>query len=268
MEYFTFGMHEMRVTQSYDGKTSHIKHWQGSKNYCDFPIDVAGNDGGRSWFFAPVDMEVVAIKGQENSMTNTIWLRTTNRVQTPSGQFKVFIALTHWNDNDPHIAKLKVGSIIKKGEPICEEGTDGATANHLHLVIGNADKDCGNGLIQNSNGKWVSNGWCLYPQDAMYIDKNFTQVLDTCGINFQEVPKEPPKEETFFDDNGWFGFGDNHENIGKIADFLCDKFVRGNYYGDYIKAIITEFQKKKNIEADGNIGPITLQKLKEEGFKE
>ena len=42
----------------------------------------------------------------------------------------------------------------------------------------------------------------------------------------------------------------------------------GNYYGKYIKASITEFQKRTGLEADGNTGPITLAKLKEFGFKE
>lgn len=190
MQYFTFGMREMRVTQSYHGTTSHKSHWSGSKNYCDYPIDIAGNDGGRSWYFATVDMKVVAIKGKGNDMTNTIWLVSTEKVKTPSGEMYVFIALTHWNDNDPHIAKLKVGSIVKAGEPICEEGVDGATANHLHLVCGNADKGCGNGLIKNSNGKWVSNGYCMKPEEVMYLDRQFTTEMWGGCLPWVEKPQE------------------------------------------------------------------------------
>ncbi len=174
MEYFTFGMKEMRVTQSYHGTTSHKPHWYNSKNYADYPIDLAGKDGGQDGYYATVDMKVVAIKGKGNEMTNTIWLVATEKCMTPSGEMTPFIALTHWNDNDPHIAKLKDGSIVKAGEAICEEGVDGAIANHLHLVCGNADKGCGNGLIKNSNGKWVSNGYCMKPEDIMYIDRQFT----------------------------------------------------------------------------------------------
>lgn len=190
MQYFTFGMREMRVTQSYHGETSHKSHWSGSKNYCDYPIDIAGNDGGRSWYFATVDMKVVAIKGKGNDMTNTIWLVATERCKTPSGEMTPFIALTHWNDNDPHIAKLKVGSIVKAGEPICEEGVDGATANHLHLVCGNADKGCGNGLIKNSNGKWVSNGYCMKPEEVMYLDRSFTTEIWGGCLPWVEKPQE------------------------------------------------------------------------------
>ena len=135
---------------------------------------------------------------------------------TPSGEILPFIMLTHFNDNDPYVSNLKVGSIVKQGQPICEEGTDGATANHLHIVVGNADRGCGNGFIQNSNGKWVSNGYCMKPEEIMYIDKDFTNVLDTNGIIFKDKPKEEPKE-SFFGSKGYFCLGNYHENIGKIC---------------------------------------------------
>lgn len=189
MEYFTLGMETIRVTQSYTGTTSHKNHWYNSKNYADYPIDLAGSGSGKSAYFATVDMKVVAIKGKNNSMTNTIWLKSVNKVKTPSGEFKAFIALTHWNDNDSAIKKLKVGKTIKKGSIICYEGVDGATANHLHVVCGNADKGCGNGLIKNSNGAWVSNGYCLKPEKVFYIDKEFSKVVGTKDINFVDKPK-------------------------------------------------------------------------------
>ena len=174
MKPFTFGMKMMRITQNYNGTTSHKSHWNGSKNYADYPIDCAGNDGNRDIYYATVDMKVVAIKGIGNSMTNTIWLVANEKCNTPSGEMTPFIMLTHFNDNDPYVSNLKVGDIVKAGNPICEEGMDGATANHLHIVVGNADRGCGNGLIQNSNGKWVSNGYCMKPEEVMYIDRDFT----------------------------------------------------------------------------------------------
>lgn len=174
MKYFSFGMKELRVTQNYEGTVSHKKHWHNSKDYADYPIDIAGKDGNRDVYYATVDMKVAAIKGKGNSMTNTIWLVATEKCKTPSGDFTPFIALTHWNDNDPYVLKLKEGSVIGAGQPICEEGIDGATANHLHLVCGNADKGCGNGLIKNSNGAWVSNGYCMKPEEVMFIDRQFT----------------------------------------------------------------------------------------------
>lgn len=189
MEYFTFGQETMRITQNYNGTTSHKKHWYNSKNYADYPIDIAGAGSNRSAYFATVDMKVVAIKGKGNSMTNTIWLETVNKVLTPSGAMKVFIALTHWNDNDSAVAKLKAGRMVKKGAIICYEGTDGATANHLHMVCGNADRGRANGLIRNSNGAWVSNGYCMKPEEIMYIDKEFTKIADSGGLAFKSMPK-------------------------------------------------------------------------------
>lgn len=174
MKYFTFGMKNMRVTQSYHGTDSHKPHWYNSKNYADYPIDIAGKDGGRDEYYATVDMKVNAIFGVGNAYTNTIWLESTEKVMTPSGEMKVFIGLTHFSDNDPYASKLKVGSIVRAGEPICQEGIDGATANHLHLICGNADRGTGNKLIPNSNGKWVSNGYCMKPEEVMYIDRQFT----------------------------------------------------------------------------------------------
>ena len=274
MKNFTFGMKNMRITQSYNGTTSHKPHWYNSKNYADYPIDIAGIDGNKEPYYAPVDMKVVAIIGIGTSVTNTIWLVSAEKCNTPSGIFKPFIALTHWNDSDPYIKNLKVGSIVKMGSPICEEGKDGATANHLHLVCGNALRGCGNGFIQNSNGKWVSKGYCLKPEEVMFIDKEFTNILSTNDLTFKDKPKEE-RTTSFLGSKGYLTLGDSGDNVNKIALFMKKNFpaytskkALGSYYGKYIKASITEFQKRTGLLADGNIGPITLAKLKEYGFQE
>ena len=172
------------------------------------------------------------------------------------------------------IKNLKVGSIVKMGSPICEEGVDGATANHLHLVCGNALRGCGNGFIQNSNGKWVSKGYCLKPEEVMFIDKEFTNILSTNDLTFKDKPKEE-RTISFLGSKGYLTLGDSGDNVNKIALFMKKNFpaytskkALGSYYGKYIKASITEFQKRTGLLADGNIGPITLAKLKEYGFQE
>lgn len=184
-KYFYFPMETMRVTQSYNGEVSHKPHTTGTPK--DYPIDIAGIDGGQSAVFAPVDMKVTAIKGIGNSSTNTIWLTTTEPVKTPTFEDYAFITLTHWNDNDSAIKKHnKVGSIVKAGEIICYEGTDGASANHIHLTAGRGSSD---GWTQNSNGKWVITGDTKKPEDVMYINPDFTVVKATGGINWTEIPK-------------------------------------------------------------------------------
>lgn len=189
MEYFTFGMKTMRITQSYNGTTSHKPHWYNSKDYSDYPIDIAGENSGREGYYATCDMKVNAIRGIGSSYTNTIWLECMENKITPLGNnVRPFIALTHWNDDDPYIAKLKVGSIVKAGDIICLEGTDGASANHLHLVCGDANRGTGDNLIQNSNGKWVSNGYCYRPEQIMFVNKDFTKIVDSSDIRFTDKP--------------------------------------------------------------------------------
>lgn len=275
MKCFYFPQETMNVTQNYNGTVSHKPHWYKSKDYADYPIDIAGIDAGQSAVFAPVEMKVTGILSGKG-VTNTIWLVTTEEVQTPSGCMKVFIALTHWNDGDSAIKKHnKIGSIVKEGEIICYEGKDGATANHIHLVAGNADKGCGNKLIKNSNGKWVSNGWCDKPEKLMYINDDFTKCKSSGGLVFKSMPKD----SGFFPTKGYWGYGDNDERVGKIASFMYKTFpsytrkeALGNYFGNNLKASITEFQKRCKQEglyndiADGNVGNKTYKCLQHFGF--
>lgn len=271
MKYFYFPMETMNVTQNYNGTVSHKPHWYKSKNYADYPIDIAGAGSGQSAVFAPVDMEVTGILGVGNGATNTIWLVTREKVQTPSGEKKVFMALTHWNDKDGAIKKHnKVGSVVKAGEIICYEGTDGASANHIHLVVGNADKGCGNKLIKNSNGAWVSNGYCMKPEQLMYINDDFTKCKSSGSLIFKSIPQD----KGFFPPKGYWGFGDKDARVDILSRFMYENFplythkkALGNYYGNYLKSSIKEFQKRTGLQADGNVGPITLKKLEQYGFK-
>ena len=241
MEYFTFGQKELRVTQNYHGTTSHKLHWYKAKKVCDYPIDIAGRDDNKSPYYATVDMKVVAIRGIGNSMTNTIWLVATEKCMTPSGEFTPFIALTHWNDNDPYITNLQVGSIVKKGHPICEEGIDGATANHLHMVCGNADRGCGNELIKNGNKTasggdvWVSNGYCMKPEEVMFIDREFTtkELWGGCLVwkekpQIKYYPKSLYRGSSLVDGLKSVGITSSFLNRSKIAKENGISRYRGN----------------------------------------
>lgn len=269
MKKFYLGMETIRITQNYNGSRSHYNHSHGTP--ADYPIDLAGADGGQSVYFAPVDMKVTAIKGVGNKATNTIWLVSTEKVKTPTFIDYVFMAITHWNDNCK-TSKYKVGDIIKAGEIFTWEGTDGADGNHLHCVYG---RGYSNSWLQNSKGSWVIKGDTKKPEEVCYIYDKFSKVMDTCGIEFESTNDLEYKEDKkFFDENGWFGYGDTHENIGKIAEFMYKTFPKytnkkalGNYYGKYIMASIKEFQRRTGLVADGNVGPITLAKLKEYGFR-
>lgn len=84
----------------------------------------------------------------------------------------------------------------------------------------------------------------------------------------------PPSPGSFFPPKGYFSLGDTSPNVGKIASFMRRCFpaytsakALGNYYGPYIKASITEFQRRTGLKPDGCVGPITLNKLKQYGFR-
>lgn len=255
MKYFTFGMKVLRVTQSYN-QGNHIPHWKDSKDYSDYPIDIAGEDGGRSPYYATVDMEVTSIKGHKEKYTDTIWLVATEKCITPIGEIRPFIMLTHWNPDDPYINKLKVGDIVKAGSIICLEGTDGqATGNHFHMVCGDYDRGWANKFIKNSNNVWVSNGYCYTPEKIMFINLAFTEVYNSNGIDFKYI-------------DILYSKGDSGDNITNIDDFLAEK-VKGNYYGDYSESVISTYKRKKGFKnTDGSfIDKETLDKMKDDGLE-
>ncbi len=72
---------------------------------------------------------------------------------------------------------------------------------------------------------------------------------------------------SFLPSRGYFKKGDSGKNVEKICAFLST-FVKGDYFGDYAVACTKVFQKQNGLEQDGNIGPLTLKKMKEKGFIE
>lgn len=121
-----------------------------------------------------------------------------------------------------------------------------------------------------------ANKYCPHRTLDMGWDRFISMIKD----KLEDKPIQPSTSGSFFGSKGYFSTGDNHPNIGKIADFMyrvfpsyTDKKALGNYYGPYIKASIMEFQRratkegKYNAEIDGFVGPITLASLKKYGFK-
>jgi len=80
--------------------------------------------------------------------------------------------------------------------------------------------------------------------------------------------------ESFLPKRGYFKKGDTSINVGKLAEFMYKTFpaytkkeALGNYFGPYLESSIKEFQARTKLATDGCVGPITLNKLKEFGFK-
>lgn len=261
MDKFYFPMETMRIKQNPYGKTSHKKHNDGTPK--DYPIDCAGVDGGRSACFCPTKMKVTAIRTGKDT-TNTIWLVSTSKVKTPKFTDIVFMTITHWNDNDTAMKKHnKVGSIINKGEIICYEGTDGASANHLHICCGKGYSD---NWVTNTKGALVIKGDNKLPNEVMYRYTKFTtKVLDNGGLTWTST--DTSTYEGFLPERGYFTKGDSGEKVKKIDEWFADK-IKGDYFGEYTSAIVKFYQQQNGLEPDGNIGAKTLAKMVEQGFKE
>ena len=175
----------MRITQNYQGKTSHYPHTVGNPK--DYPIDEACKDTDRDWLYCPCDKMVV--KRNYTAGTNTLWLESTEKVYFADGTSNYFTMLiTHPNNDD--MSKCPVGKVFSRGEEICREGTDGATANHLH-ISGGKGKFKGNGWLKNTKGKYVidTTGGAYKPEKLFYLDTSFTTVISKGGINFKTLPK-------------------------------------------------------------------------------
>lgn len=180
--YMTYPMKYMRITQNYLGGVSHLKHTTGYPK--DYPIDEAGKDTGRDAIYCPCnEMKVTAIKGYGNSsITNTIWLVSTSPVVTPTFEDIAFMTLTHENDSD--LKKIKVGDTFKRGEIICYEGTDGATANHIHIVVGRGSSK---NWEKNTTSAWVISGDTKKPEEVFFINPDFTTILSSGGLTFSNL---------------------------------------------------------------------------------
>lgn len=183
-DYAKFPMHYLKVSQTYNG-SGHKSHWYNATPK-DYPIDLAGEDGGRDYLYSPVDMKVTNVQGIGNGkVSNKVFLVSTKKVHTPIGKHQIFMTAVHFEDSDVKKFGIKKGKVFKEGEPICFEGKETATANHLHFTcgIGSASQS-----VENSKKEWVTKGDCRKPEDIFYIDKNFTKVLKTGGLNWEYLP--------------------------------------------------------------------------------
>ena len=189
MNYLTYPMKTMRITQNYNGKTSHYPHTAGHPK--DYPIDEGGKDTGKDKIYCPCDkMKVRRIYGVGAGGTNTIWLESCEKMSFADGTSDYFtMMITHPNDED--LRSIKVGDCFRKGEAVTSEGSDGASANHLH-ISGGKGRFKGNGWVKNTKGKYVldcTGGGCK-PENLFYIDPDFTKVLSKGGIDFKTLPED------------------------------------------------------------------------------
>lgn len=282
MQYSKYFANKMRISQGYN-EGNHKRHTTSAQK--DYPVDETyGAAGSGGYFIAPFDCKIVR---KYDAVSNYLWITSTDKVRTPSGDKIVSILIAHISASE--FNALKVGDVFKQGEKVVSEAVDAnSTGHHNHVCAGFGELS-GTGWakqIVGGNEFWVltTKEGTQKPEDVFYIDKSVTEIIDNAGINFKEMPAEEINEETtedFFGGLGYFKDGDEHPNINRIAEFMLEEFpaytsekALGPVYGPYIKSSIKEFQRRAKLEGnydstvDGYFGPITLESLKKYGFQE
>ena len=282
MQYSKYFANKMRISQGYN-EGNHKRHTTSAQK--DYPVDETyGAAGSGGYFIAPFDCKIVR---KYDAVSNYIWLTSTDKVKTPSGDKIVSILIAHISASE--FNALKVGQTFKQGEKVVSEAVDAnSTGHHNHVCAGFGDLSGTGWAKQKVGGNefWVltTKEGTQKPEDVFYIDKFVTEIVDNAGIKFKEMPTEEISEEPtedFFGGLGYFKDGDEHPNINRIAEFMLKTFPKytsekalGPVYGPYIKSSIKEFQRRAKLEGnydstvDGYFGPITLESLKKYGFQE
>lgn len=183
----------MSITQNYSDNFSHKPNSTGKPIY-DYPIDENCGTTGRDYFCCPCDeVEIKRIYGVGSSGANTIWLQSTSKVVFANGEEDYCtILVTHPNDDT--LKPLKVGQTFKRKEKMFLEGKDGnATGNHFHISVSKG-KFVYSGWKKNNLNAWCITGKPIKPEEAFFIDREFTTIKKTAGLKFKDMPKiEVPK---------------------------------------------------------------------------
>lgn len=162
----------------------------------DFPVDLAGKDSGRDWFMNYLGSELVVLR-RYTKASHAIWLRTKYPVRIPlKGDTPVYLyMMIEHQDN----SEMKgVGSTYGKLSKVVREGHNsgsGKVGDHLHVSFGYSttkvtSKTCGTCWRKAPKGGWsmsIPHVKNIKIEQAVYVDKRYTEVLDTKGIKFKEI---------------------------------------------------------------------------------
>lgn len=141
-----------------------------------------------------------------------------------------------------------------------------------------ADGVCGLWQFGGETNKLRTNIVAGQVVDQNYLLIDYPTKIRASGLN--GFATQPPKK-SFLPTRGYFQKGDKGEEVEKINRFWKEVFpayatilkrkvvdVVGIYFGENTEAWTKEFQRRTGLEQDGKIGPLTLAKMKEFGFKE
>ena len=197
MNYLTYPLKVMNITQGYNDNYTHKRHSEG--NLKDYPIDDACGSSNNSYFYCPCDeMVVKKVYGVGLRASNTIWLESTTPVITPTFTDYITIMIVHPEDKD--LKNVYVGRKYQRNEVLFPKGADGfATGPHFHITLGRG-KMSGSGWAKNNLGLWIlkTTGYNIKPEHGMFIDKNFTTIKNTRNIEFLSLNDEEKEEDNIF----------------------------------------------------------------------
>ena len=197
MNYLTYPLKVMNITQGYNDNYTHKRHSEG--NLKDYPIDDACGSGNNSYFYCPCDeMVVKKVYGVGLRASNTVWLESTTPVITPTFTDYITIMIVHPEDKD--LKNVYVGRKYQRNEVLFPKGADGfATGPHFHITLGRG-KMSGSGWAKNNLGLWIlkTTGYNIKPEHGMFIDKNFTTIKNTRNIEFLSLNDEEKEEDNIF----------------------------------------------------------------------
>ena len=144
-----------RVSCKYNQGAAHIACSTGKP--CDYPTDLVGKDSGRSWAVNRFGSKMIVLR-RYTAASHAIWMRTLNKVFTPSGYGYLYVMSEHQDNNE----MKAVGKKYAIGEKMFREAANGnATGNHLHMSFAFSmnkkltSKTMGSGWKKNSKKAWV-----------------------------------------------------------------------------------------------------------------
>lgn len=197
MNYLTYPLKVMNITQGYNDNYTHKRHSEG--NLKDYPIDDACGSGNNSYFYCPCDeMVVKKVYGVGLRASNTVWLESTTPVITPTFTDYITLMIVHPEDKD--LKNVYVGRKYQRNEVLFPKGADGfATGPHFHITLGRG-KMSGSGWAKNNLGLWIlkTTGYNIKPEHGMFIDKNFTTIKNTRNIEFLSLNEEEKEEDNIY----------------------------------------------------------------------
>lgn len=213
MNYLNYMTRRMYISQTYNGSSKNSSHYKYSHGVpASYPIDECG-ENGISPFYCPCDnMKVVKkLYYKNNKKASIVVFESTEKVDTPSFNDYVTIIVGHIEDSV--IAKMKKKFV--RNEFMFYEGNDNTTANHAHIEVA---KGKYKGFKTNS-----LKGYCLknavQPEDAFYIDTDFTTIKKSGGIDW----KMQPEEQYYIVKSG-----DNLSKIAKKFNTTWQKIYENN----------------------------------------